>query len=74
MPDFIIRLKTEPPSHLILEVKGYNELKEIKAAAAYRWVKAVNADARHGRWAYAMANKPTEIAKLIDGAVSAGKG
>ena len=34
VPDFIVRLKTEPPMHLILEVKGYDELAEIKAQAA----------------------------------------
>ena len=45
MPDFIIRLKTEPPVHLILETKGYDPLEEVKKAAAERWVDAVNATA-----------------------------
>jgi type III restriction enzyme len=31
VPDFIVRLKTEPPMHLILEVKGHDELQEVKA-------------------------------------------
>ncbi|MGH7812577.1 MAG: hypothetical protein ACREQI_01040, partial [Candidatus Binataceae bacterium] len=65
VPDFIIRLTTEPPMHLILEVKGYDETKEIKAAAAHRWVKAVNADGRYGRWAYAVANGPGDVPGLI---------
>jgi type III restriction enzyme len=50
VPDFIVRLKTEPPMHLILEVKGYDELQEVKAQAAQKWVEAVNADRTYGRW------------------------
>ena len=68
VPDFIIRLKTEPPTHLILEVKGYDELKEVKAAAADRWVNAVNADGRYGRWAYAMVTRPGDVKAAIDAA------
>ena len=30
VPDFIIRLKTEPPRYLILETKGYDPLEEVK--------------------------------------------
>ncbi len=52
VPDFIVRLKTEPASHLILETKGYDPLEEVKRAAAERWVAAVNADGTYGRWAY----------------------
>ena len=44
VPDFIVRLKTDPPRHLILETKGYDPLEEVKRAAAERWVAAVNAD------------------------------
>src|ERR1041385_9510971 len=44
VPDFMIRLKSDPPLNLILETKGYDELEEIKHAAADRWVSAVNAD------------------------------
>jgi type III restriction enzyme len=71
VPDFIIRLKTEPPMHLILEVKGYDELKEVKAAAAHRWVKAVNADDKYGRWHYAMVSRPTDVLKAITDAATA---
>jgi type III restriction enzyme len=66
VPDFIVRLKTEPPIHLIIEVKGYDELEEIKAQAARKWVEAVNVDATYGRWAYALAKKPSDVRKLID--------
>ena len=44
VPDFIVRLKTTPPIHLILETKGFDPLEEVKRAAAERWVAAVNAD------------------------------
>jgi type III restriction enzyme len=71
VPDFIVRLKTEPPLHLIIEVKGYDERAEVKAQAAQKWVDAVNADGGYGRWAYALARKPTEVNKLIADAVIA---
>jgi type III restriction enzyme len=70
IPDFIVRLKGEPKCHLILETKGYDELEDVKRAAAERWVNAVNAEGSFGRWAYAMARKPTEVAGKIDGVMT----
>ena len=70
VPDFIVRLKTEPPVHIILEVKGYDELAEVKAQAARKWVGAVNADQSYGRWAYAVAKKPADVKPLIADAAS----
>lgn len=67
VPDFIIRLKTEPTIHLILETKGYDPLEEVKKAAAERWVDAVNADGTYGRWRYVIAKKTTEVAEKIAG-------
>jgi type III restriction enzyme len=64
-PDFIIRLKDEPQHYLILETKGYDELAEIKEQAAQRWVNAVNADGRYGRWDYAISRKPEEVGERI---------
>jgi type III restriction enzyme len=65
-PDFIIRLKVDPPLNVILETKGYDPLKDVKRQAAERWVAAVNADGRHGRWSYELvAEKVTDVtAKL----------
>lgn len=67
VPDFIIRLKASTEAYLLLEVKGYDELADVKRYAAERWVKAVNADGRHGRWQCAVVHEPTlvraEIAK-----------
>lgn len=62
LPDFIIRLEMERATFLILECKGFpDEHKADKAAAARRWVNAVNADGRHGLWEYAVAEHPSQV-------------
>ncbi|MFN8495722.1 MAG: DEAD/DEAH box helicase family protein [Caldilineaceae bacterium] len=63
IPDFIIRLTSGV--HLILETKGFDPLKEIKRAAAERWVTAVNAEGSYGVWRYALAERVTEVGKII---------
>ena len=65
VPDFIVRLAGPQPVHLILEIKGYDLLKEVKAQAAARWVAAVNADGAYGRWAFAMTDKPTDVPSIL---------
>ena len=65
VPDFIVRLKSDRPQHLILETKGYDPLEETKRAAAERWVAAVNADGTFGRWSYAITKKMTDISEII---------
>ena len=69
IPDFIIRLKGAPDQYLILETKGYDPETEIKAQAAERWARAVNADGRYGRWQYGVARKPEEVRQRIDRAL-----
>jgi type III restriction enzyme len=71
MPDFIVRLKTDPPIHLILETKGYDPLAEVKKGAAERWVSAVNADGTYGRWAYEMVRQTTEVNDVVTKAAGA---
>jgi type III restriction enzyme len=61
VPDFIVRMKTEPTVHLILETKGYDPLEEVKRAAAERWVAAVNADGTYGQWRYKLLKRVTDI-------------
>jgi type III restriction enzyme len=71
VPDFIVRLKTangDSPRHLILEVKGFDRLKEVKQQAAARWVAAVNADGSFGPWAFRMLNAVTDVAAAIQAA------
>jgi type III restriction enzyme len=69
-PDFIVRLRTDPPSHLIVETKGFDPLEDVKTAAAQRWVAAVTADGRYGRWAYVVARRVTDVAALVTGAAT----
>jgi type III restriction enzyme len=71
MPDFLIRLSTEPPRHLILETKGFDPLEEVKRAAAERWVAAVNADGTYGHWQYAVAKKVADIGDILGKALPA---
>ena len=65
VPDFIIRLKTTPPVHLILETKGFDPLEEVKRDAAQRWVAAVTEDGTYGEWRYAVAKRPAETIEII---------
>lgn len=65
VPDFIVRLKGENERYVIIETKGYDELKEKKKAAAERWCKAVSAAGSYGRWDYRMAMSPEEVPLLL---------
>lgn len=66
VPDFIIRLATDPEMHLILETKGWDPLEAVKKEAAERWVAAVNADGTFGTWDYKMAKKPADIDPILN--------
>jgi type III restriction enzyme len=68
LPDFIIKLSGEESGHLILEVKGYDPLEEIKTAAAQRWVNAVNSDGRHGPWLYKVIKKLSDVGPYLQAA------
>jgi type III restriction enzyme len=72
MPDFIIRLKADSSTHVILETKGYDPLEDVKRAAAERWVAAVNAEGSYGEWAYRIAKKTTEVSGIITAASGVG--
>ena len=66
IPDFVIRLQSDIPSHLILEIKGRKEtIDDFKKAAAERWVAAVNADGRYGHWQYVMCAL-SEVREVLD--------
>ena len=76
VPDFIVRLKTDPHTNLInliIETKGFDALAEVKAAAAERWVAAVNADGRMGTWRYSIARKVDEVRRALDALRAPGK-
>ena len=67
VPDFLVRVSRQgrEVGTLILETKGFDPLTQIKVAAAHRWVAAVNADGRHGRWAYRLVTLPTNTPKAL---------
>ncbi|MBI2862314.1 MAG: hypothetical protein HYX89_05810 [Chloroflexi bacterium] len=70
-PDYLVRLQDDGKEigTLILEVKGYDPLAEVKAAAAQRWVAAVNNDGRYGRWHYVVVNDPTKTPTAVAEAI-----
>jgi type III restriction enzyme len=70
LPDFLMRLKIDRLCHMILELKGYDPLAEVKRAAAERWVAAVNADRKYGLWMFEMVNRVAEIPAKIDAALA----
>jgi type III restriction enzyme len=53
-------------THLILETKGFDELADVKRAAAERWVAAVNADRQFGRWRFEMVRSVAGVREAID--------
>jgi type III restriction enzyme len=63
VPDFIVRMKCGV--HVILKTKGYDPKEDVKAAAAQRWVDAVNADGTFGTWEYATAHSPNEVPGIL---------
>ncbi len=63
LPDFIVRL--DNGVRLILETKGHDELEEVKAQAARRWVDAVNADGSFGEWRYVLTHDINAIPDLL---------
>jgi len=65
VPDFIIRLAKAPDRYFILETKGYDELADVKEAAAKRWVAAVNAAGMYGTWSFAMARSIEDVSYLL---------
>ncbi len=66
VPDFVVRLRGAAGPHLIIETKGFDDLADVKAAAADRWVKAVNADGQFGRWRYEMARSVAKVREILD--------
>ncbi len=73
-PDFLVRLGDELPLTLIVEVKGRPDPQEqVKAAAARRWVAAVNAEGSFGKWGYAILRDPKETAQTVEAWLAARK-
>jgi type III restriction enzyme len=69
-PDFIARLRGG--EYVIVETNGFDELAEVKAAAAERWVGAVNADRGFGTWRFTMARSAGAVREFL-GALPVGR-
>jgi type III restriction enzyme len=65
VPDFIVRLAGADERYVLLEIKGYDPLKEVKRAAADRWCAAVNAHGALGQWCYRLADAPSKVSPLL---------
>ncbi len=74
LPDFIVRLAGDGERHLILETKGYDPLEEVKAQAARRWVRAVNAHGGFGVWEYAVVSDMSKVGEAVGRAARLGNG
>ncbi|MBB1492903.1 DEAD/DEAH box helicase family protein [Paracoccus sp. MC1854] len=75
-PDFLIQLKTpegEPPTTLVIEVKGFRgHDAPLKAAAMRdRWVPAVNRLGTFGRWGFAELRALHDFRPDLDAAIGA---
>ena len=70
LPDFIVRLESLEPRYLIVETKGHDERLGEKEAAAKRWVNAVNADGRFGRWSYLLLKQRASIGEELQSALN----
>ena len=73
MPDFVVRLAGAEEHYLIAEVKGadWENLAEVKKAAAERWCAAVNATDQFGLWEYLLAYRLADIVAWLDAWASA---
>jgi type III restriction enzyme len=66
VPDFLVRFKNKPNYTLILETKGFDSLKDVKVAAAKRWVDAVSAEGSFGSWEFALADHPDSVDQILN--------
>ena len=65
LPDFIVRLAGDGKRYLILEIKGYDPIEDVKAQAAQRWVRAVNASGGHGIWIYDLVSDMSKVGEAV---------
>ena len=72
IPDFVIRLTGADDQFLILETKGHDDLADVKAQAAQRWVAAVNAAKFLGTWRFVMACKLSAVTEALNSVASVG--
>jgi len=72
IPDFVIRLTGADDQFLILETKGHDDLADVKAQAAQRWVAAVNAAKSLGKWRFVRARNLSAVTEALNSVASVG--
>lgn len=69
VPDFLVRLDAK--RYLLVEGKGRQTSKDdAKETAARRWIAAVNADGRWGRWSYVVVRHRAEVRDAVERALA----
>lgn len=66
LPDFLVQLECATPRYIIVETKGLDDRLPEKAAAALRWIAAINRDGRFGCWSYLILRDRAKIAEEIE--------
>jgi len=71
LPDFLVRLDTETPTTLVLEVKGFRGHDAMLKAETMRnkWMPAVNRLGTYGRWAFAELRDPYDFRDELEKAI-----
>ena len=71
LPDFLIRLDTEEPATLVVEIKGYRGHDAMLKAETMRnkWVPAVNRHGKFGRWGFIELREIHHFASALDDAI-----
>jgi len=72
LPDFLVRLDTETPTTLVLEVKGFRGHDAMLKAETMRnkWIPAVNRLCTYGRWAFAELRDPYAFGEELEQIIS----
>lgn len=71
LPDFLIRLDTDTPTTLIVEVKGYRGHDAMLKADTMRnkWIPAINRNGKYGKWGFAELREVHDFAPALDKAI-----
>ena len=71
LPDFLIRLDTEEPTTLIVEIKGYRGHDAMLKADTMRnkWIPAINRHGKYGKWGFAELREVHDFAPALDAAI-----
>jgi type III restriction enzyme len=66
LPDFLVTFAGAPGETLILEIKGYDPLADLKQQAAERWIAAVNRLGTYGKWRYVRCDGEGDVVAAVE--------